>query len=251
MKKLVKVLLVLLLASVLAISCAMPAFADLVWIPEDKFYLAHSRECSKVNRGYELAGEGGNVELWSAPDGTVIKELSNGEIRFVGYSWSDGTVEWGLIESEDGWVRLEDMLLLYSNDDFFKDHAEEIEEIDTAFPIEAKEIRLFPYPNSPEVNTRVLDWGVANDIPFNASYTDEAGLKWCYISLWYNARNEWVCIDEPMIEGTTERQYVLTPDQEARAAAKGGQTTLILAAVLVVAVVIVTIVLIRKIPKRK
>ena len=258
MKKLLKSLLVLLLVPAMLISCAVPACADVIWGPEDDFYEAHWEECYYVfNRTYNLAGQDGSVDFWSAPDGIVLKKLPNDEEIFVSYCWPGETEEWVCVtirgetaeEEVTGWVRVADMTLLYDSLEFFKDHAEEIDQ-DSKLSVQFDMLKLFPYPNGPEEDASVHDdW--EEELPFSATYTDEAGLQWGYISYWYGYREQWVCLDAPMIKGAAERKYVLTPQQEARAAAQSRQKTLLLAAVLVLAVVIVTVVLVRRLPKRK
>ena len=257
MKKWMKALFVFLLVPVMLVSCTVPASADVIWVPEDDFYEAHWEECYYVvNRTYNLAGQDGSVDFWSAPGGTVLKKLPNDEEFFASYCWPGETEDWVCVtirgetveEEVTGWVRAADMTLLYDSLEFFKDHAEEIDQ-DSKFSVQFDALKLFPYPNGPEKDASVHDdW--EEELPFSATYTDEAGLQWGYISYWHGYREQWVCLDEPMIKGAAERKYVLTPEQE-RAAAQSRQTTLILAAVLVAAVVIVTVVLIRKLPKRK
>ena len=44
MKKLRLLITFLMLAAVLVIFCA-PAYADVIWEPEDSFYTSHSEEC--------------------------------------------------------------------------------------------------------------------------------------------------------------------------------------------------------------
>ena len=259
MKRLLKSLLVLLLVPVVVISCVVPACADVIWAPEDDFYQAHAEECYFINnrRMYKLAGPDGSVEFWSAPDGTLLKKLPNEEELIVSYGWPGGTEPWACItiRGEDpgthtvGWVRMADMIFLYDSEEFFKDHAEEIDQ-NSEFSVKFDTLKLFPYPNGPEEDASVYDdW--EEELPFSATYTDEAGLQWGYITYWYGYREQWVCIDKPMIKGAAERKYVFPTPQQEQAAASRNQTTLILAVVLVFAVVIVTIVLIRKIPKRK
>ena len=254
MKRLLKSLLVLLLVPVLLVSCAIPACADLFWEPDYEFWREHHDEVEDAERAYEFAGKNGSVSFYSRPGETVLKEFPNGENIYVKYTWFDGTELWGCSMAKlgednkytDGWVRMEDMLLIYDSKQFFQEHESEIERnIDLSAEFEA--VKRFPYPNGPERDTQVLE-NPRDSYDFDVLYTDEAGLRWGgqYFQRW----TDWYCIDEPLIEGAPERKYILSPEQEARAAAQSRQTTLLLAAVLVLAVVIVTVVLVRKIPKR-
>lgn len=250
MKKFVKVLLVLLLVPAMVISCALPASADLFWEPDSEFWHEHYNEVEEAEHAYEFAGENGSVAFYSRPGKAVLKEFPNGDWLFINYTWFDGTELWGCARADwegtdytDGWVRMIDMLRIYDGTQFIEDHDAEIERnVDLSVEFEA--VKRFPYPNGPEQDTRMLD-------PYKIDflYTDEAGLRW---GGEYEHRSwNWYCLDEPLIEGVPEREYVLSPEQEARAAAKERQKTLLLAAVLVAAVVIVTVALIHKLPKRK
>ena len=249
MKRFLKLLSAFLMGMALVLSAAVPACADVIWEPEDEFYQAHWEECTRVNRGYTLAGAGGSVELWSAPDGTVLKKLENGGARNIAYCWTDGGTEWGYTEwglddRDPGWVRMEDMKLIYDSQEFMKDHSEEIETVDP-ITVDFRSVKLFPYPNGPESRATVMN-DLEESIQFETVYTDEAGLRWGYVAYQYGIRQRWICLDEPMIEGTDEPEA-----QEGAATGMSYQAQLILAAVLVAAVVIVTAVLVRRIPKRK
>lgn len=252
MKKIVKVLFVFLLVPVVLVSCAIPACADLIWEPNDEFYEVHREECCEVKRVYKVSGGSGSVELLDAPNGTVIQELHNGEHIWIYYSWSDGAVTWGYLEAgsdQKGWVRMEDMLLMYDGREFMQDHKEEIESVSSFVKVEFQSVKLFRYPNGPEEDAIMFD-DLDEEVSFSTIYTDDAGLQWGYVSRLHGEREKWICIDEPMIEGAAERKYVHTPQQE-QAAASRRQTTLILAAVLVAVVVLISAVLIHKLPKRK
>lgn len=254
MKQFGKSLLVLLLVPVLVLACAVPACADLFWEPDYEFWREHHSQVETAEHIYEFAGENGSVAFYSRPGKTVLEEVPNGDGLYIKYTWFDGTELWGCTRANskkygrdiDIWVRMIDMLRIYDAYQFRLDHEAEIERnVDLSFKFEA--VKCFPYPNGPEQDAVMIESPI--NLNFRWLYTDEAGLRWGGRSAHKSV--DWYCIDEPLIEGTPERKYILSPEQEARAAAKDRQKTLILAAVLVAAVVIVTIVLIRKIPKRQ
>ena len=255
MKKLMKALFVLLPVPVVLISCALPASADMFWEPDSEFWHEHHNEVEDAEHPYEFAGENGSVAFYSRPGKTVLEEVPNGDGLYIKYTWFDGTELWGCTNTEskkygrriDVWVRMIDMLRIYDDVQFRLDHAEEIER-NADLSVEFEAVKRFPYPNGPEQDA-VLYENLTGPFKFRMLYTDEAGLRWGGQN--HHKWIEWYCIDEPLIEGAPERKYILSPEQEARAAAQSRQTTLLLAAVLVLAVVIVTVVLIRKIPKRQ
>ena len=258
MKSFLKFVLVLFVTAAVLLTAAVPAFADVIWEPNDAFYEAHRFECTYVNRGYTLAGANGEVEIRTEPNGAVRTTLKNGGLRNISHTWSDGVNEWGYTEwgydgsdntqlnRDAGWVRMSDLKLIYDSEEFFKDHGDEIETVD---PIELSfaSVKLFAYPNAPESRAYVFD-DMEEPFTFETVYIDEAGLRWGYVGYYYGIRQKWICIDEPLIEGTDE------PEPEAETPGPSGisyQIPLLLAAVLVAAVVILTCVLVRRIPRRK
>ena len=254
MKQFGKSLLVLLLVPTMVISCAIPASADMFWEPDSEFWHEHHNEVEDAEHPYEFAGENGSVAFYSRPGKTVLEEVPNGDGLYIKYTWFDGTELWGCTNTEskkygrriDVWVRMIDMLRIYDDVQFRLDHAEEIER-NADLSVEFEAVKRFPSPNGPEQDAVMIENPI--DLNFRWLYTDEAGLRWGGRSAHKSV--DWYCIDEPLIEGAPERKYILSQEQEARAASKERQKTLILASVLVAAVVIVTVVLIRKIPKRK
>ena len=46
----------ILLASLLAVSLAAPAAADVIWEPEDSFYQKHAEECQLLQRSFYANG---------------------------------------------------------------------------------------------------------------------------------------------------------------------------------------------------
>lgn len=244
MKKFGKSLFVLLFVPVLVLSCAMPAFADIAFDPfvRDPFYYTYRDGSYEAYRYYETAGESGSVELWSEPNGKVMRNTSNGELCYISKCQTEGDVKWGFLLDEELWVHMDDMELVYDHIEFMQDHSAEIEYLERSAWLQAYHVKCFLYPNGPEELAYVEEWN-NHPVSFDLIYTDEAGLRWGYEA------KRWVCIDDPMIEGAAE--YVLASDVKKEVSLLSAYFPLILAAVLVLAVVIVTVVLIRKIPKRK
>lgn len=244
MKKFWQSMFVLLLAPIVLLSCAVPASADMVFDPfvRDPFYYTYRDGPYEAYRFYETAGESGSLELWSEPNGKVMRKASNGELCYISKCQTEGDVKWGFLLDEELWVHMDDMSLVYDHIEFMQDHSAEIEYLERSAWLQAYHVKCFTYPNGPEELAYVEEWN-NNSVSFDLIYTDEAGLRWGYEA------KRWVCIDDPMIEGAAE--YVLASDVKKETSPLSAYFPLILAAVLVAAVVIVTVVLIRKIPKRK
>ena len=256
-------LLSLLLLLILSIALAVPAAADVIWEPDDAFYSRHRNDCTYENRGYELAGYGDSVQLWSAPDGRVQEELPNGIRGTVQFRWSGGDTEWGYIYGlsgdweKGGWIPMDDLSLVYDSQEFMTDHADKIVNGDPV-PAEFSSAMLYSYPGGPAAYVLNED---ARYMPFSdvfsTVYTDEDGLRWGHIGYYMGTRDYWVCLDDPMNE---HLDTGVVPCAPSAAQLRGAPTVepgarqalpLILAAVLVVVVVAVTVFLLHKLRPRK
>lgn len=213
MKRKPMCLLVVLIMT--AILC-LPASADILWAPYGNlFYKSHSDECEVVDRGYVTNGEKGYVSVVTAPDSPVqVENLANGTCFRVVHVWTDrdGT-QWGtgyLGGETEGWVKMEEMALLYDDKAFREDHGDELAAYDGSGDHLA-EVCLYHYPGGAysrtlTENAAYLSFAEA----FTDLYTDENGLRWAYIGYYMGRNNLWACLDDPMNEnlGTENRLTV-------------------------------------------
>lgn len=252
-----------LLVILVLLSAAMPAYADVIWEPEDSFYQKHVDECTYVGRKYELAGYDGNVTIWDAPGSVVSGEYPNGTQGWVQFTWSDSNVIWGYIyglggKVDDGWVPMDDLTLVYDSEEFFKEHKAEITETDQV-PVDFHSAVLYLYPGGPTggILEEDADYMTFSE-SFSAVYTDADGLHWGYVTYYMGSRDAWVCIDDPQ---NAHLDTAVVPVEPSQAQLRGSQTVipgilqrspLLLAGALVVLVVIVTALIIRRVyPKKK
>ncbi len=62
-------------------SCAVSALADVIWVPEDSFYVEHASECTYEGRTYTANGPDGVVILYASPQSSQkIDTWENGHI---------------------------------------------------------------------------------------------------------------------------------------------------------------------------
>lgn len=259
MKKLIS----LLMATLMIVSLAMPAAADSIWEPEDGFYERHRRECTYENRRYELAGYDGSVSLWSAPNGTVQRELPNGGQGTVQFRWSGNGVEWGYLYNilenwrDGGWVPMDDLSLIYDSRQFLEDHAAELVEGDPV-PVDFDSAVLYSYPGGPASGILKEDTAyMPFSEVFTTLYTDGDGCRWGYVGYYMGRRNGWACLDDPLNEQLDTNIVAVEP---STAQLRGTPTVtpgitqrmpLVLAGVLVALVVVVTLLIIRKVRPKK
>lgn len=211
----------LLLAAVMLLALAAPAFADVMWEPYgNSFYQSHRDETDYENRGYLANGQKGYITVLSAPDSLIeVINLSNGTYFNVGMIWTagDGT-QWAVgyhneyteagWKSYEGWVPMSELALIYDYTAFQEDHGEEFEEYDGSGD-HLTEVCLYSYPggayrhNLPE-SKDYMSFAES----FQHLYTDENGLRWTFVGYYMGRNNAWACIDDPLNENLGTDGYL-------------------------------------------
>lgn len=256
-RKLLALLLVLLAVSALAV----PVQADLIWEPDNSFYKSHRGECSYVGRTYLVAGYDGTVTLYTAPGGMSKTTVENDIQGYVQFTWTGDGLTWGYLTvdgSQEGWVPLDDLTLVYGSQQFMEDHRGKIVTSDPV-PVDFHEGVLYSYPNgTTSGNTLEEDAGyLPFDQLFTQVYTDESGLRWGYVGYYMGRCNSWICLDDPMNDSLTGG---IVPSELSPAQLRGsatvepggsGPAALPLAAALVAGVAAVTGALVLKLKKRE
>lgn len=190
--------LALLLIALLATACLAPiASADIIWIPEDDFYMAHQDECYYSGQYYYTA-EGLILQV-SPQNGRVVDKLTAGEELYcqVTYTDSNGTL-WGMAQrgNDTAWFKLNHAALKYNNDMFISEHGTEIEDYDkSGLSFSNNTALYYTYPNSGEF----ISGEATEETYFSQSYTDSQGKLWGYVS-YYHLYEGWVCLDDPKNE---------------------------------------------------
>lgn len=211
MKKLLTTLLILTALAALAV----PARADVIWEPDNRFYNTHQDQCEyTAGRAYYANGKDGFVTLWDAPGGSsVAMQLENGERLYIQWRYED----WGYAERDNGggWVPMEDLYLIYDYISFAEDHAADIRPYAGEFADyagDAEAVSFFSYPGAPEIQYTysLADWGEAllnltggpdRESYIQSVYVDENGLTWGFVGYMYGRLNAWFCLDDPAAAG--------------------------------------------------
>lgn len=181
-------------------SCAVSALADVIWVPEDSFYVEHASECTYEGRTYTANGPDGVVILYASPQSSQkIDTWENGHTAYISFIYKDkrGTL-WGICEEDhkSGWVPMEYMDEIYDNVSFAREYESEIQEQDGALDGQymGKDIYLWEYPASPDPSVMT----VSDNVPeYYRVYEDSAGHSWGYVGYYYGYRDKWICLDAP------------------------------------------------------
>lgn len=198
-------LLALLTAVLLMMTAATPAFADVIWEPDNNFYERHRDECVYHDRAYLVNGEKGYAAMRNAPDSLVeIMNVANGTRFYMNFIWTDEDgVQWGIGYPEgdiEGWVALSDMAMIYDYISFKEDHGHEFQEYDGSGD-HLTAACVYSYPGGvcgSRMEQGGGDYSFAEG--FRNLYTDENGLRWTFIGYYMGHRDGWVCIDDPLNE---------------------------------------------------
>ena len=210
MKRMFCLLLALLTLSALT----APAYADVMWEPDNSFYRKHQDECTYIDRSFYANGPKGFVTLYSAPGGGIAAgQYQNGFTLHVYHQYQD----WGCVTvfgdegQTDGWVPLSDLVLVYDYRCFEEEYADRIAPYSGQFADyagDAEAVNFYEYPGAPEIRQswetggqwHVLEnlTGTADSPSYISSvFVDEDGRTWGYVSYMYGHLNSWFCLDQP------------------------------------------------------
>lgn len=205
---------------VLAFCCIASTFitkgiikADVIWQPEnDDFFQENASDCKYVNREYTVICD--ELIAYENPFSDVeVDRFVAGDVLTIGYSYSgilyddeEGTATesglWGIISGSDNkWVRMDDLELIYDHQSFCEEHSDEFLTYDDSLKEreDVSQIVLWKYPNSGIVSSiiNLEQWGMnIKDIYCDYLYTDENGMTWTYVPYIF-CQKGWICIDNP------------------------------------------------------
>lgn len=201
-------------AVLLALSLTVPAFADVIWEPDDPFYQKHIDECTLLQRTFYANGKDGYINLYESPESDfVTAQLENGSALYIDWQYED----WGYLEGDvTGWVPLGDLQLIYDYISFAEEYGEKFLPYDEEIyrpMIEAwtgNTMALWPYPGAEKAEYIWQDAGDAMaelaEYGFDQIFVDEEGYTWGFRGYLYGERNFWVCLDDPGDRTFTVRQ---------------------------------------------
>ena len=204
-----------LITLLIAASLILPAYADLIFEPNNSFYNSHQKECTYINRSFYANGEDGYVDFLSAPNGFILDRFENGTSIHISWQYKNwGCASIGSGKSQtDGWISLDDLILIYDSTSFAQEYENQIVPYNGEFSDFDQKItciNFYEYPGAPEIlmTKSLKDNTTSNQIfmnnltsatqsPISSVFTDESGLTWGYISYWRGYRNIWFCLDDP------------------------------------------------------
>lgn len=195
-----------LFAIILCILLGIPAYADIAYEPPTTtFYEEHRMDCSKVERQFYTNGEKGYITLRETPGGLIQRYITNAKCVEVFCTYSSNGTVWAMISHLDsaelstpGWVEYGELYLIYDEQSFREEHADELGSYDgtLVLPEGAEGFYIYNYPGAGD--PWLYDWfEEGDDLGLGSSYTDPQGRLWGRIGYYRGIRNQWVCISDP------------------------------------------------------
>lgn len=210
------------------VSGLFPAQADVIWEPEDPFYMEKSwdedrrDEFVHQDRNYFVNQEQGYLYVVDDPENQNITDgLENGTLVYVSFTYTDSDgVNWGVIQyqrtadgdvtpnygapGEDGaevmtgWIRMEDVSLVYDSEAFMEEHRDELELASGQEKVnleEGEEMQCWTYPGSGSTSGTIPS--VDDNLHVDYLYTDQDGREWGHIVYYYGVRDVWISLTDP------------------------------------------------------
>jgi len=180
------------------------AGADGIVEPENDFYNQHRDECVYLGRSFVNA-KYNSVSIKNEPDAhDDIGIIKNGETVYLEYSCLFDGAYWGMSQYRyNGWVKIDQLLVLYDYVAFEEDHFDEFYEYNGAYD----ELRnagaaiAWPWPGSgiPLFTIESID---TEHFKALHVYMDDAGREWGFVPYYYGNGNIWVCLNDPLNRDT-------------------------------------------------
>ena len=156
------------------------AYADLIIEPDNDFYRQHERQIVNLGRSFTANGEGGSVPVRKDPGArNDIAAIPNGDVAHVQYSCLYGGVFWGFAPEYSGWVKMDQLLVLYDYVAFEESHLDEFYPYEGDYN-EIKEARAavaWPWPGA-DAYLWSFDDLDAENFWVSFAYMDEEGREW-------------------------------------------------------------------------
>ena len=234
--------------------------ADVIFEPENSFYVSHADNCLYHNRSYTTPGD---TEYYAAPgDALAAGSLKAGEQFLVSWLYRDSSGrDWGYFEQyspdRSGWLLMENMCLVYDSEAFMDDHWDELDRNDAETIPAGTAVNFWSYPGARQSYSGYE--ALPDDLEVSALYTDSAERQWGYCAYFYGDRDFWVCLSDPAageLSSDTEAEQKpydapeeLTADPEPLNSSPNPVVLLIVLPV--AAVIMASILLLRKFRKKK
>ena len=173
------------------------AVADVIFEPENSFYVSHADLCLYHTRNYTPSEA---TEYYNAPgDAFAAGSLEAGERIPIEWLYRDSTGrDWGYFEqyspNRSGWLLMEKMYLVYDSEAFINDHWDELDRNTTETIPAGTAVNFWTYPGAGQ--SYIGYDSLPDALEVSALYTDTSGRQWGYSAYFFGDRDFWVCLSD-------------------------------------------------------
>jgi len=188
-----------ILAFFLLLMTPLTAYADVIVLPENDFYKQHASQIIFLGRNFSANGEGGSVAVKKEPGASSnVTKLQNGEKTYIQNSCLFGGEFWGFTFEHSGWIKLDQMFVLYDYIAFEEEHLGEFYPYagDYAEIKDTRSAIAWPWPGADYYLLKFEDLDVEN-LMVAYAYGDEDGREWGFVTYIFGNRNIWICLSDP------------------------------------------------------
>jgi len=212
-----KRIFVFIAACLIMLSAPFAVFADVIYEPQDDFYFRSRKDCEDLRLNFTANGAEGSVSVRQEPgSGNEIIAVENGETIHIYSVYNHQGDSWGLcdrvmptLSDEEGWtwytgwVKMEQLLLVYDYLAFANEHENEFYVYDGSYEklTNAEKIAFWTYPGSgvvagiynEKIDENYLNW-------YNPqAYSDARGREWIYFRRLPRGDffDVWICVSDP------------------------------------------------------
>lgn len=173
------------------LALALPAASACADYEEDPFYASHQTECRYSGDEYEAASA---AAVYTGPESDEnVGTLDAGDVILIEQLWRS----WGYAAGYDGWVDLSLFRRLYNEDDFYEEHAGELEER-SGLPavVDGSPVVFWRFPGSGVCAGSALIEKAQDAPSYHRIYIDENGDEWALVG-YYHGLHGWVYLSDP------------------------------------------------------
>jgi hypothetical protein len=232
---------------------ATAAYADVIAEPDNNFFNRHRNDCVYLGRSFCKAGEDGAAPVKKAPNSNEnIAFITSTEIIFVEFSCLYKGNFWGLTQGYNGWVKLDEFLVLYDYISFEEEHSNDFYAYtgDYGEITKNKTAEAWPWPGADSPLWTIEDFDITHFSLLHA-YKDEQGREWGFVSYVHGNPNIWLCLSDPLNKNMSAFNPAPEPTiWESKTMhndiGKSDNPELVIIIILVASLVVGTIILIKK-----
>ena len=185
----------------------LTVLADAIIEPDNQFYKQYSNKCVYLKRDFCGNGTDGYISVKNDPrTKNEICQIKNNEIIYIEYSCLYDGEYWGLTtyvgepgSGKGGWIKMEQLLVIYDYVSFEEEHFNEFYQYTGDFSEikEAGAAIAWSWPGSGST-LRTISNLDTESVHISHAFKDEQGREWGFIPYLYASRNLWICISDPV-----------------------------------------------------